>query len=122
MPLEQYFMKMRIRLLTATLVLAGGAWQFCHGQESLPKVKIKEYTVMEHYAPDLVVPAEERRRLKVTRQLTVLRREKIIDTLTIPERKKKKLRKELYRTPFSDKFDKVLSSLEPEGPGREEVD
>jgi len=69
---------------------------------------------MEHYAPEFVIPPEERVRLKMERRRAVRYREAVIDTLPISRRKKRKLRRELYRTPFTDTFKEVLSSLQPE--------
>jgi hypothetical protein len=77
-------------------------------------IQVKRYTVMQQYAPELVVPADERARMKEERITTVRYREAVIDTLDIPEWKKRKLLRELYRTPFTDEWDKVFTSMEPE--------
>ena len=80
----------------------------------LEEIRVRRFTLMQQYAPDLVVPAEERERMKEERITTVRYREAVIDTLDIPDWRKRRLRRELYRTPFTDEWDKVFTSMEPE--------
>ena len=96
--------------------LAIGAVNLGFAQEVPMTDKVKIKTVMEDYAPDLVVPVAERRRLKAERYLAVRERRAVIDTLDISNRQRKKLLKELYRTPLSEEYEKVLGTLQPEEP------
>ena len=76
------------------------------------KIKVKKHTVLAQYEPDLVRPADERIRLKSERLATIKERREIIDTLDISDRKRKQLLKELYRSPFSYRWDKVIADIE----------
>ncbi len=76
------------------------------------KIKVKKHTVLAQYEPELVTPADERMRLKYERLATIKERREIIDTLDISDRKRKKLLKELYRSPFSYKWDKVIAEIQ----------
>lgn len=95
-------------LLAAGFVMAGSLLNGCMAQSEPPEPKIKVRTLMESYEPDLVLSAQERLRLKIERRETVRNRTAVIDTLDIPERKRKRLLRELHRTPFSDEYNQVL--------------
>jgi len=77
-------------------------------------IKVKKHTVLAQYEPELVTPADERMRLKYERIATIKERREIIDTLNISDRKRKQLLKELYRSPFSYKWDKVIAEIQAE--------
>jgi hypothetical protein len=81
---------------------------------STKKIKVKKHTVLAQYEPELVTSADERMRLKTERLQTIKERRLIIDTLDISDRKRKKLLKELYRSPFSYKWDKVIAEIQGE--------
>ena len=109
-----------LRVLGIALVFYIG-WGSCQlsAQEnsSVKKQKelqVKKHTVLAKYEPNMVVPAEERLQLKKDRIATIRERREIIDTLDISERKRRQLLKELYRTPFSYKLDKVIANNQPE--------
>ncbi len=76
------------------------------------KVKVRKHTVLAQYEPELVTPADERIRLKSERLATIKERREIIDTLDISDRKRKQLLKELYRSPFTYKWDKVIAEIQ----------
>ena len=104
-----------IRHCALFLVLFIGSWNLC-AQESPAKttndqVRVKKYTVLAQYEPELVVPAEERLQLKNERINNIKERRAIIDTLTLSDRKRRKLLKELYRSPFSNHFDKIIADI-----------
>ncbi len=63
---------------------------------------------MEQYDPDMVISVEERIRLKEERYYELLRRKSIIDTLDISKHKKRKLLRDLYRSPFSNRLSKAI--------------
>ena len=105
-------MKIKLQLpLAAGFFIAGSFMNCCMAQSETSKPKIRIHTVMERYEPGLVLPAEERLRLKIQRRETVENRAAVIDTLDIPARKRRKLLRELHRTPFTDEYNQVLSTL-----------
>jgi hypothetical protein len=85
-----------------------------HAQQPDPAARVRIHTVMERYAPEYVLPPDERRRLKSERRDTIASRRAVIDTLDISRRKRRRLLRELYHTPFSDEYREVLSTLELE--------
>ena len=100
------------------LFLIAGCWQIEAQQNASiansKEVRVKKHTVLSQYEPELVVPAEERLQLKNARLNTIRERRAIIDTLTLSDRKRRKLLKELYRSPFSYHWDKVIADIEEE--------
>ena len=75
-------------------------------------LKVKKYTVMEQYEPELVLSVDERVRLKKKRIATIKRRRGILDTLDISERRRERLLKALLKNPFSDKLNKAVAEIE----------
>ncbi|WP_445382151.1 hypothetical protein [Robiginitalea sp. IMCC43444] len=73
--------------------------------------EITHKTILESYESDLILPREARMDLKRRRIQYILSRRAILDTLDIPLKKKRKLLRELYLTPFSSEWDKVLASM-----------
>ena len=76
-------------------------------------VKVKKRTVMERYEPELVISAEERLQKKKERLAEIKRKRSIIDTLSISNRKRRKLLLELYRSPYSERLSKAIADAEP---------
>jgi len=115
-----HFKEMKISALSGNIFLL--LFLFCttsssHGQEARKGSlksgpKIKKHTVLEQYESDLVLSAEDRLQLKKERIATIKKRKGIIDTLDISERQRRRLLKELYRTPFSDRWEKVIAEIE----------
>ena len=88
-------------------------------QEKIPfdndgLIKVKKRTILEMYEPGLVLPAEERLQLKKDHLAQLKERKEIIDTMNISTRKRKQLLKELYRSPFDDKWNKVITTIQTE--------
>jgi len=82
-------------------------------QNSIKKeLTIKQRTVLERFDSDLVISPEERMRLKLNRRSAIEKRLEIMDTLNISERQRRRLLKELYRSPFSNEWNKVIADLE----------
>jgi len=67
---------------------------------------------MEQYEPELVLNADDRARLKKERIALIKKRRRIIDSLDISERRKRSLLRELYRTPHSYKWDRLIADIE----------
>jgi len=76
-----------------------------------PKIvfKIEKRTLLEQYAPDLVLSAEERLKLKKARYKDYLLKKGILDTLQISAAKRKRLLKDLRYKPFSTELSKTLA-------------
>ncbi|MGB5500745.1 MAG: hypothetical protein WBM77_17570 [Maribacter sp.] len=81
-------------------------------REKNQNVKVKRYTVMEQYEPELVLSVNERVRLKKKRIATIKRRRGILDTLDISERRRERLLKELLDNPFSDRLNRAVADIE----------
>lgn len=79
-------------------------------------VSVEFKTLLERYETGYVPPREERLRLKKERKSLVAFRKSVIDTLPVSKRRKKRLLKELYTTPFTEEWTKVLVDLEFEDP------
>lgn len=114
------YMKMNITSLFGGLFLMLCLCAFSgtlQAQDSLvvkptDELKIKKHTVLEKYESDFVISPEDRLQLKKDRLAYIQKRRSIIDTLNISKRKKRRLLKELYRTPFSDEWQKVIADIE----------
>ncbi len=78
------------------------------------EIKVKKHTVLGQYEPEMVMTAKERFHLKSDRLATIQMKREIIDTLDISDRKRRQLLKELYRSPFTYKWDKVIATFEAE--------
>lgn len=79
---------------------------------SKQEIKVKKKTVMEQYEPGMILTADDRIKLKKERIATIQMRREIIDTLDISDRKRRRLLKELYETPHSDHWEKLLADIE----------
>ena len=66
---------------------------------------------MEQYEPEMILTVDDRIRLKKERIATIQKRRRIIDTLDISDRRKRRLLKELYRTPHSYKWEKLIADM-----------
>lgn len=75
------------------------------------EVKVVKRTLMEQYEPEMILTAEDRAQLKLERKALIQKRQRIIDTLNISERRKRGLLRELYRSPHSYKWDKLIADL-----------
>jgi hypothetical protein len=73
---------------------------------------VKKRTVLERFDSDLVISPEERIKLKIDRVAAIQERLEIMDTLELSDRQRRRLLKELYLSPFSDEWNKVIADLE----------
>lgn len=73
------------------------------------KLKVEKWTILEEYEPDMILSAQDRINLKRKRIVEVKRRKGILDTLDISDRKRKKLLRDVYKNPFSDRLMKTLA-------------
>lgn len=85
-----------------------------HNEEVAEKkeIKVRHKTVMEQYEPTMILPVDDRIRLKKERLAEIRKRRQILDTLSISDRRKKKLLRDLYNSPHSDQWEKLIADLE----------
>lgn len=76
------------------------------------ELAVKKRTVLERFDSDLVISPEERIKMKIERVAAIQERLQIMDTLDISDKQRRRLLKELYRSPFSDEWNKVIADLE----------
>lgn len=99
------------RLGLLTILFSSGA--LVYGQEEKNKdFKIEKRTVLEKFDSELVISLEERIKLKEVRAATIQSRLLIMDSLNISARQRRRLLKELFESPFSDEWNKVIANLE----------
>ena len=91
------------------LFLADGNAQSKESDTMGKKLKVEKWTVLEEYEPDMILSAEDRMDLKKKRIVEAKRRKGILDTMDISDRKRKKLIRDLYKNPFSDRLMKTLA-------------
>lgn len=73
-------------------------------------IKVQKHTVMEKFEPELVIPVEDRIQLKEDRIVEIKRTKELLDTLSISKRKRRKLMRDLKRSPiFSERLNKVIA-------------
>ncbi len=77
---------------------------------------VKYKTVLERYEAAYVATTQERLQMKKRRKALIRFRESVIDTLPVSNRLKRRLLKELYNTPFTEEWSRVLADLEFEDP------
>jgi hypothetical protein len=96
-------------VLVMGLFLADGNAQSKESDTLGKKLKVEKWTVLEEYEPDMILSAEDRMDLKKKRIVEAKRRKGILDTMDISDRKRKKLMRDLYKNPFSDRLMKTLA-------------
>ncbi len=67
---------------------------------------------MEQYEPGMILTVDDRIRLKKERLALIQKRRRIIDTLDISDRRKRRLLEELYETPYSDRWERIIADIE----------
>tara|TARA_R110001606_G_C15248052_1_gene637042 strand:- start:533 stop:880 length:348 start_codon:yes stop_codon:yes gene_type:complete len=96
-------------VLVMGLFLVDGNAQSKESDTMGKKLKVEKWTVLEEYEPDMILSAEDRMDLKKNRIVEAKRRKGILDTMDISDRKRKKLIRDLYKNPFSDRLMKTLA-------------
>ena len=98
---------------SALLIFLFSIVTLAYGQEEKNKdFKVEKRTVLEKFDAELVISPEERLKLKQERAATIQSRLQIMDSLKISTRQRRRLLKELYESPFSDQWNKVIANLE----------
>jgi hypothetical protein len=72
------------------------------------ELKVQKRTLMGQFEPTLVKPVEERVALKEKRIAYQRTTKRMLDTLDISDRKRRKLMRELRKSPFSDRITKTI--------------
>jgi hypothetical protein len=75
---------------------------------SKPQFEVKKYTLMEQFEPEMVVTVAERIQLKEERFDRIQERRGILDTLDVSERRKRKLLRDIYKNPLSDRLSRAM--------------
>ncbi|WP_419211644.1 hypothetical protein ACNR9Q_12965 [Maribacter sp. X9] len=73
------------------------------------KIKVQKRTLMGQFESDYVLSVSERIALKQSRIAHQYRTKELLDSLDIPDRKRKKLLKELKRNPFSEHLQQAIA-------------
>lgn len=81
---------------------------------SAQELKIRERTFLAQFESNLVETADKRFQRKLDRRDLILKRHAIIDSLDISEYRKKRLLKELYHSPHSFRWERLVAKLEIE--------
>ena len=96
-------------ILALSLVLFLMSISTVSGQTTDTKeIKVQKRTLVEKFEPDFVIPIEERIALKERRIIQQRTTKRILDTLDISDRKRRKLIRELRRSPFSERIAKTI--------------
>lgn len=101
------------KILAFAMFIAGtsfGLAQDTAKQIEKKNIKVQKHTVMEKFEPELVISVEDRIQLKQERIVQLKETKELLDTLSISKRKKRKLMRDLRRSPiFSDRLNKVIA-------------
>jgi len=74
------------------------------------EIKVQKHTVMERFEPEMVISVEDRIQLKQDRIVELRRTKELLDTLSISKRQRRKLLRDLRRSPvFSERLNKVIA-------------
>jgi hypothetical protein len=106
-----HYRKVGLVLLLLTMTSIG----YCQAEDKnrdQNELTVKKRTILEQFDADLVSSPEERLKLKEERVASIQKRLEIMDTLELSDRQRRRLLKELYRSPFSDEWNKVIADLE----------
>lgn len=91
------------------LLLVVGCTFHAIGQTtSKNEIKVQNRTLMGQFEPDYVIPIQERIELKEKRIAKQRFTKSVLDTLDITDRKRRKLMRELRKSPFSERIDRVI--------------
>ncbi|MFH6603915.1 hypothetical protein ACEZ3G_10545 [Maribacter algicola] len=100
----------KITLYLLFLYASVALGQTTAGNLEKKQIKVQQYTVMERFDPNLVLPVEDRIQLKKDRIVEFRRTKELLDTLSISKRKKRKLMRDLRRSPiFTERLNKVVA-------------
>ena len=105
--------KLRSIPLVLGLFIAGMLFGFSQNTPTKlqqEKLKVKKHTLMERFEPEMVIPVEDRIQLKEDRIVQLKETKELLDTLNITERKRRKLIRDLRRSPiFSNRLNKIIA-------------
>ncbi len=107
---ENSIEKMKNRIfIVLTCLFCTVCFSTVYGQaKTETKRVVQKRTLMNKFEPAYVMPYEERLELKDRRIAKQKRTKRILDTLSISDRKRRKLMRELKRSPFSKRIDEVI--------------
>jgi len=96
------------------LFLISGAQVSAQSEQSTAEESnsgVQKHTMMEKFAPELVIPADERKRLKKEWIQMVVQRKNVLDTMNISNRRRSRLLRELNENPFSDRINRTFADI-----------
>ena len=80
-------------------------------QDSIrPKIKIQKRTLLNQFESNYVLSVSERIALKQSRIAYQYRTKKILDTMKLSDRKRRRLIKELKQNPFSERISEIITT------------
>ncbi|WP_373075453.1 hypothetical protein, partial [Zeaxanthinibacter enoshimensis] len=79
--------------------------------DSIQEMRVKRHTLMARFEPEFTISAQERQQLKEQRRRELEERLRAIDTMQLSFRRKWKLLEELYLSPHTAYWDKVVADL-----------
>ncbi|MDC6351472.1 hypothetical protein PP178_07890 [Zeaxanthinibacter sp. PT1] len=79
--------------------------------DSIQEMRVNKHTLMARFEPEFAISAKERLRLKEDRRRELEARLMAIDTLDLSFRKKWRLLEELYLSPHTSQWDKVVADM-----------
>lgn len=101
-------MKNRTILAFCLFLFVGGIFFVTAQTTSKKEIKVLKRTLIGQFEPDYVIPVDERIALKEKRIAKQRHTKRILDTLDISDRKRRKLMRELKRSPFSERITKTI--------------
>lgn len=106
----EHYLKMKTYTLGTCFLafLLLGIYDVSAQEKEKKTIAVQKYTIMDQFEPDLVKPVSERLELKEQRIAHQKNTKKILDTLDISDRKRRRLLRELKRNPFSEHLDKII--------------
>ena len=75
------------------------------------EVKVQRHTIMERFAPDISLTAEQRKEKKVQHLKDIQLKKSVLDTMDISERRRQKLMADLLKTPYSNRLYKAMADV-----------
>ena len=95
-------------LALSLLLFVAGSYLMVGQSTDKIEIKVQKRTLVGLFEPDYVIPVEERIALKESRIAHQRTTKRILDTLDISDAKRRKLMRELRRSPFSERIAKTI--------------
>ncbi len=103
---------MSLKPLPTVVVILIGIPLYLGGQITPSTAKAAEHTVLERFDPDLVPPVAERKQLRRSHEKRIEMAARIIDTLSVSERHRRRLFRDLTTKPYSERLSEIMVQTE----------